>query len=337
LIGSALGLYASFLNWGYLQERLSSTDYSFGNNEKEGRWTYVIVLNCLMATICCLTALVFLSFSQTTFSKKPDVNLALVSLSHTLASPFGYLSLRYINYPMLLLVKSSKLVPVMLLSYLLNGKKYSFKQMASVALISLGVALFSCKINPMSFASTEDTKDGDQLKTLIGFSLVCVNLLLDGFTNARQDKYRDSNTGKSSFDMMYQLNIWQMIYMISYLSFTQALAKIGIIPQHLSQLSMAYKFMSDYPSVIRDVFLFSTCGAIGQIFIFYIITNFGSLMCVLITVTRKFFSILLSVVIFGHVVMWWQWCGVIMVFSGLLLNSLEKYYQNKQLQHKKKE
>merc|ERR1712226_925138 len=118
---------------------------------------------------------------------------------------------------------------------------------------------------------------------------------------------------------MYQLNIWQVIYMATFLSVTSSLYRLGIIPRTSSQLDTAVEFMKMYPRVIQDILLFSLCGAIGQVFIFYIVTSFGSLMCVLITVTRKFFSILLSVIIFGHIVMWWQWCGVLMVFSGLIL------------------
>ncbi len=44
-----------------------------------------------------------------------------------------------------------------------------------------------------------------------------------------------------------------------------------------------------------DLLLFCACGALGQLFIFYTIKHFGSLVNTLITTTRKFFNILLSV------------------------------------------
>ncbi len=91
-----------------------------------------------------------------------------------------------------------------------------------------------------------------------------------------------------------------------------------------SQIDQAVAFAVKYPAVVSDIALFSFSGAVGQVFIFYIITEFGSLTSVLITVTRKFFSILLSVVIFGHKVQSWQWIGCAMVFVGLLINTSGK-------------
>jgi UDP-galactose transporter B1 len=142
-----------------------------------------------------------------------------------LGSSFGYYSLNYINYPLLLLAKSSKLVPVMLLSYVINGKRYSMGEVLSVVLISLGVALFSCKVHPSAvFGSSDGTsiisseeeplEDGslsELAKTLIGLALVLVNLLLDGFTNARQDQFKKQHPKTGSWQMMYQMNIWRVI------------------------------------------------------------------------------------------------------------------------------
>ena len=359
---SVIGLYASFIMWGYLQERLSSTDYrmtlpatleeSKAEGQPPARWTFVFVLNCCMALTCFITSLPFVvlgiggtsSASERTRKMilerlRPHSGLALPALSNALASPFGYLSLRYINYPMLLLVKSSKLVPVMLLSWLLNGKKYSIVQIASVALISLGVALFSCKVHPLSLIlgfDIEQPKSFDSiLRTSVGFTLVSINLFVDGFTNAQQDRFRDKNPNVSSFQMMYQINLWQFIFMSSYLSTEAILNEMRILPY--SQLFSAVQCMLEFPSVGRDVVLFSLCGAIGQVFIFYIIASFGSLTCVLVTVTRKFFSILLSIIIFSHAVQWWQWVGVGAVFTGLMANTIDKFYSKKSVVKAKEE
>lgn len=308
-----VGVYGCFLNWGYLQEKLLTTDYS--TDGSEARWEYPLVLNLCMALACCATSLpCLLYFGEG--SARPESGLALPAFSHVLASPFGYFSLKFINYPMLLLVKSSKLVPVMLLSYLLNGKTYNWKQMSSVLLISLGVALFSCKIHPLRLFSNAAPSSNNN-NTLLGLLLVGVNLLLDGFTNARQDKYRDASPKISPFRMMYQMNIWQVIYLASYLSSTLLLSR--------SQLLPAITFLRNHRAVAGDLLLFSISGAAGQIFLFCIMAEFGSLVCVLITVTRKFFSILISVLVFGHAVEWWQWGGVGFVFFGLLLNSWSKY------------
>ncbi len=53
-------------------------------------------------------------------------------------------------------------------------------------------------------------------------------------------------------------------------------------------------------------------------FIFTTITTFGPLACSIITTTRKFFTILGSVIIFNNALQPLQWIGVIFVFIGLL-------------------
>mmetsp|Transcript_6667 Transcript_6667/g.9672 ORF Transcript_6667/g.9672 Transcript_6667/m.9672 type:complete len:371 (-) Transcript_6667:42-1154(-) len=358
---SVLGLYTSFILWGYLQERLSSTDYARltpdqdvqKSGHSQAKWTFVFVLNCCMAFASFFTSLPFVVLgvgAPPATAREPIVTrltphagLAVPALSNALASPFGYLSLRYINYPMLLLVKSSKLVPVMFLSWLLNGKKYNVAQIASVILISLGVALFSCKVNPISLISGSSSLDKDQssvdthgiFQTIIGLCLVSINLFVDGFTNAKQDRFRDKNPTVSSFQMMYETNLWQFVFMSFYLIVEALLKQMNVIPY--SQLYSAIQFMIDYPTVVTDVVMFSLCGAIGQVFIFYIIASFGSLTCVLVTVTRKFFSILLSILVFGHSVQYWQWLGVGAVFTGLFVNSLDTYYAKSKKQKSKKE
>lgn len=40
-------------------------------------------------------------------------------------------------------------------------------------------------------------------------------------------------------------------------------------------------------------------------------------------------SILISVVVFGHSVAWWQWIGIVCVFSGLSLSVRAKYAAKK--------
>lgn len=59
------------------------------------------------------------------------------------------------------------------------------------------------------------------------------------------------------------------------------------------------------------------CGAIGQVFIFYTLSTFSSLLLVTITVTRKMLTMILSVVWFGHKLGGKQWLGVSLVFGGI--------------------
>ena len=58
-----------------------------------------------------------------------------------------------------------------------------------------------------------------------------------------------------------------------------------------------------------------------QNFIFLTVTHFGPLTCSIFTTTRKFFTILGSVIIFSHPLLGRQWVGVVLVFVGLGLDA----------------
>ena len=58
-----------------------------------------------------------------------------------------------------------------------------------------------------------------------------------------------------------------------------------------------------------------------QMFIFLTVANFGPLPCSIITTTRKFFTVLFSVIFFGNALSDRQWLGTGLVFVGLALDS----------------
>ena len=73
--------------------------------------------------------------------------------------------------------------------------------------------------------------------------------------------------------------------------------------------------------MLMDIFLFSVCFAAGQFFIYALLAERGGLVVSMVTTTRKFFTILLSVMVFNPGLLdERQWLGVFMVFSGLAVD-----------------
>jgi len=68
-------------------------------------------------------------------------------------------------------------------------------------------------------------------------------------------------------------------------------------------------------------------ASLGQVFIFLTVHHFSPLTCTTITTTRKFFTILLSVYKFGHVLGAVQWLSVALVFAGLYLEIVAKIFE----------
>lgn len=307
-----LGIYASFLTWGILQERVSSTPYhSSGQSGSSGRryYRYFIVLNLAQSLMASLVAIVY-SYVRginlhLRMSGRELRQYMLVGFFNCIGSPFGYASLKHIDYPTMILGKSCKLVPVMLTSVLFYGQRYPLTKYASVALITVGVSLF------MLLHDNEQAESHKRANSVYGLVLLSINLVIDGVTNSSQDRIFKEHKSVSGMQMMVMMNLCSSLYMALYL----------LAYPFSTELRDSLLFMHQFPTVVNDIALFSLCGGLGQIFIFYTLEKFGSMSLVAVNVTRKLFTILLSVVWFGHHLTVSQYLAVALVFSGIILET----------------
>ena len=74
-------------------------------------------------------------------------------------------------------------------------------------------------------------------------------------------------------------------------------------------------------------------GTAGQCFIYLTISKFNCFLPTTITTTRKFFSILLSILIFGHPMTFLHYLAIAIVFGAIVFDMLtskkEKRKRNK--------
>ena len=94
-------------------------------------------------------------------------------------------SLRYVIYPVQVLFKSCKPVPVMLFGLLL-GKKYSIRKYVNVIIITVGVALFMNGGSSLKKSGSGSGSASDY--TFMGALLLSISLCFDGATGAYEDK-----------------------------------------------------------------------------------------------------------------------------------------------------
>ncbi len=311
---SVIGIYACFLTWGVLQERVSTTPYG---GSKSDRFRYFIFLNMIQSIMASIVAFLYLLITRQSIFN--NINFSLykkfiqVAFFGTIGSPFGYESLKHIDYPTMILGKSCKLIPVMMMNIILYRKKFPLYKYVVVFLITVGVSAFML-LQPIS-----EKKKTISSNSLYGIILLMMNLLIDGVTNSTQDQifHKFKVTGQQ---MMFFMNLFSGLLMFIYL----------LLPIN-HELINAIEFCTKYPKVLQDVFLFSLYGALGQCFIFFTLQNFGSLFLVTITITRKLFTMLLSIFWFEHRLGIGQWFAIILVFLGI---GLEAYI--KQLDSNKK-
>ncbi|KAK8933116.1 hypothetical protein H634G_07351 [Metarhizium anisopliae BRIP 53293] len=323
---SVAGIYASFLTWAYLQEKLTTTPH--GSAAAPERWHFPVFLNTIQSLFAATVGSIYLLFSMPKGSSIPPIipsrrilgPLALVAITSSLASPFGYASLAHIDYITFLLAKSCKLLPVMFLHITIFRKRYPLYKYLVVAAVTAGVAVFTLHSGKKSKKSTKS----EEANVVWGLLLLSINLLFDGLTNSTQDYIFQTFRPYSGPQMMCANNMMSTLVTGLYLLASPYLVATGIgewlgmdVAGSAGELPAALDFMRRYPAVWKDVLGFAACGAIGQVFIFYTLSTFSSVLLVTVTVTRKMFTMILSVVAFGHRLTHMQWLGVGLVFGGI--------------------
>ena len=104
----------------------------------------------------------------------------------------------------------------------------------------------------------------------------------------------------------------------------QTIGYLAVALAFTGEITNFIDFASRYPIILIEIIIFLLVNTQGQVFIFLMIEHFGSLPCSLVTTTRKFFTVLLSVIIFGNRLLTIQWLATIIIFSGLLLDIVWK-------------
>ena len=299
LTACAIGIFGFYFCFGIFQEKITRGTYGHGDNQERFTCTMTLVL-CL-----CLFNYLFAGIVSSLFLKEENDNTktlyySVSSLTYLVAMVTSNKVLMWVNYPTQVVGKSCKPIPVMILGVLIGRKRYPLLKYVFVLMIVIGVALFMIK-------------DGNETNTVegegvvgIGGILLLASLTCDGLTAAAQERMKAEYNTKS-VQMMKAMNKWSIIYL-----------GIGLVCS--GELWNFVAFVERHPSILWQLACVSIASALGQYFVFMCISEYGPLPCSLITTTRKFFTVLVSVIFFENDLIKRQWLGVILVFIGLALN-----------------
>ncbi|KAF1536660.1 Solute carrier family 35 member B1, partial [Eudyptula albosignata] len=275
----------------------------YGEGAKQEKFKYALTLVFIQCVINAAFAKLLIQFFDAVKADRTRSWLyAACSLSYLGAMVSSNSALQFVSYPtqrVLGAVCDVALFTVMLLGVTLLRKKYPPAKYLCVLLIVAGVALFLYK--PKKGAGSDDHVFG------YGELLLLLSLTLDGLTGVSQDHMR-AHYQTGSNHMMLNVNLWSTLFLGAGILFT------GELWEFLS-------FTERYPSVIYNILLFGLTSALGQSFIFMTVVYFGPLTCSIITTTRKFFTILASVILFANPISTMQWVGTVLVFLGLGLDA----------------
>lgn len=332
-----LGIYIFFLAFGYFQESV----YKVGNKTTNDTFKYpifLVALLCIGNVIVSGSILIIESrtkfyqdinppeiddagvthylvsptiagkrrekqrysiFERYIFNVDREVlqDIALSSLTYVVSMLATNYALTHVNYPTQVLVKSAKSVPVIFGGFLFFDKRYPIHDYIAVITITAALVVFNL---------SRSTSRSSSHQTVLGLALLGVSLFCDSLTGPRQDHLL-TRVRISSTHLMFLTNIFG-----SLIATCACFILEGF--QHLA-------FCLRYPESISHILLFCISASLGQLFIFGSLTAFGSLHLTLITTIRKFFTVFLSVILFGHDISTIQWVCVSIIFISLASQS----------------
>lgn len=363
LVVSIWGLLVLF---GLFQERIATAPYGGDGGADTGeRFTGTPLLYLVGTFASALVASVAAALTRQTApppatTTRAHLQFGLVALCACVGSPLAYISLRFIDYPLLVLASSCKLLPIILVGSIAHSANYGALDFATAGAMGVGVALYSTTAaaaaatttaaaalpppaTPSASAAVLPVPPPQQplpsllgavspaVSTGIGLALVALNLLIDGVMTTGQDalyaRYR-----VPPFIMMARINGWGAALVAAALG-----AEVAVSGWQASIAGGAAAFIGCHPSLGLHLVGLAACSALAQLFVYVALRRHGSFVTTAITISRKFVSVLLSVVLFGHELTRGQWVGVGAVFAGLSLQLLAGAGNNKKQQLQKQQ
>lgn len=284
-----LGIMGSFVAYGLLLE------YATSGGKHLHELSFLFVTSLLYT----VTASVGRYIRQEKPSTIPPAQFAILGLPSMGSTFFSVRALRYVIFPIQVLAKSCKPVPIMLMGAVM-GKRYPLKKYLKVGLIVAGVGLFMGGGDKKKKAGGNDD-DKDTSSQLIGIAFLFISLCFDGGTGAYEDKLMSVHK-IGPFDLMYNIQLGKTI-----------LAGIGLIV--LNQVHIFARMVQDMGFLLVALGL---SGAIGQVFIFITIAKFGALTCAIIGLARKVATLVASIYFYGHTLNRIQAAGLCLAIGAMV-------------------
>jgi UDP-galactose transporter B1 len=298
------GIYISYIYFGLIMERLFNSDYS-GLNRAKGsyeRFSFGFATSLFQNLFSFILAACVNRFYYNQYTSRMDLKSELLISGCSFGSVFmASQALAWVSFPIQAIMKSSKIISILIVSFLLGSKgQHTKSQYFCGFIITTGIVIFNL--------TEGKSKKADSDTSLIGIAAILVSLFCDGLLGTKQGEIK-KKYNPSQWDQMESLNKWAglICLTVSIVSF---------------QMGGFIKYVMENPLVIKDLILLAVLGTFGQVFIFYTIANFSPLILSIVTTTRKFFTVLVSIIMYNHSMNLYQWMAIGLVFVGVFVEML---------------
>ena len=233
--------------------------------------------------------------------------MVMLCLAYLGSNALSKLSLNFVSMPMMIVFKSCKLVCVMFGSTLIMGKVYSrFEYFIALGLV-FGMILFS--IGDMHSTLPSLTND---FTVLAGISILLLALCFDSMLGNFQEKVQKSKVC-DELDLMYVQSLVGTALLLTWTTVSGEFAE-GI-EQCLSDTRVTIVLLS---------WALSNMG--GIVVMLRIVGEFSAVTAVVLSLVRKFASIIVSYTLFPKPLSMPHAVGLVLVFSSVIMHSFRKQF-----------
>jgi len=255
------------------------------------------------------------SLKNILFQTAPPLLYSYAALANGISSWCQYEALKHTIFPVVVVFKASKMIPVMLIGSLnFFGKKYPTSDYLVAAIIAFGVTMALTGGGGKAGSSSGGSDDNGSIN-MKGLLLMLGYVIADSFTSNWQS-YVFKTYKSTSLHMMFAAN-----------SFSSLILAFTVIAN--GQLLPALNFAARHPEFFLHAGILGLTSAMGQWFIFTTIRVHGPLIFATIMVVRQCLNVVLSTIIFGHVYTTWMLGGFLIVFAALGAKVGIKFYKKK--------
>ncbi len=306
------GIYTAFLQYGAAQEDIYKCPKSNKDCEKIDVW----FVNCCEAIANVVVGGIALMIVGN-INGLPIECLRISALFQQGAKGCTNLAMVYkMPFAITTLAKSGKMIPVMIGSIFIGGKKYSWAQIASVMAIVFGTVLVSMYSGEKKAHGSSTSTASNDLSQYIGIGFLVASLAFDGVVAGKQTEMDNKCKEKKippSYSRAFAMMFWTNLFM-------SGIALLAAIFNYEKTIN----FLTNHGEIYKLIGTFAICSAVGQTFIFLTINEFDPLTTTTITTTRKIFSVLLSIYRNNTPVEPLGWLGLAVASAGIVYDIIEK-------------
>lgn len=292
----AAGVIGSLIVHGLLVERVMVSPY--GSDQFYATAFIVLCNRTVVATFGAVTCRIR---GEPLVPSATLIKYGFVSLANFVASVCQYEALKWVSFSMQLLGKSFKMIPVMLWTMTMSGKKYTSSEWLMSLFISVGVSGF------MIGGDISSPRIEEEWESIYGVALLVMFLVADSFTSTFQEKLF-ADHGVTKYNQMLYVNLCSSIISI---------VSLNVSGDFLPSLI----FCTRHPEFPIDAAVLSFAAVVSQFFIVSMVKDFGALALAATMNVRQLLSIIISCVTYGHPITPVQVLCLFTVFATLLAKS----------------